>query len=428
MNKEKKIMVLGGGSSQINLIKECVSQGYNTILADINENAPGRVFATNFAKASTFDIDAVTQAAVKLGIDAVLTAGTDQPVLTAASVAEEMNLPRFLSRKTALSVTNKRIMKSLFRKHGMKTSPFAMIQKGFSDNELSDLKPPFVIKPFDSQGQRGVFKVDTVTEIRQLFDTTVSFSREEMILIEEYYDSDEITVSGWVCNGSVYIFSVTDRVTFNNYPTIGVCSAHTFPSPYSSAYRDSIIETTVSVTDNFGIKNGPIYFQYLIGDRGLIINEIACRLGGAYEDEFIPLLTGIDIRKLLIKGSSGVKITEDDFKNLKPYKINSYGKYVSVPLFFCSRGVIHRQIKPDSSSIESLQSFSYLHSPGTEINNINNSTQRAGYAVLLSDNFSKLNYDIEKLFNLSSVENKQGFNMLMDKTDQALYKEIRRFC
>ncbi len=338
MEKQKKIMVLGGGSSQIELIKECVNSGHYTILADIDENAPGRIYSSAFEKASTFDIEAVTEAAERNNIDAVLTAGTDQPVLTAATAAEKLNLPQFLDKKTALSVTNKRIMKNIFNKHNIPTLSHTVLKSSFKDSDLSHLKAPYVIKPFDSQGQRGVFKLDTPDDIRNKFNESVSFSREESVLAEEYYDSDEITVSGWVSSGKVYIFTVTDRRTFNNFPTIGICSSHNFPSHYSVKYKNKIIETTVSITENFGIKSGPIYFQYLIGDDGLKVNEIACRLGGAYEDEFIPLLCGINLRKLLIKGSLGENITESDFNSLKPFEISNYNKYVSVPLIFCREG------------------------------------------------------------------------------------------
>ena len=427
MKYNKKVMVLGGGSSQIELIKQCVREGCYTILADIDENAPGRQFSSAFEKASTFDIQAVKEAAEKNSIDAVLTAGTDQPVLTSAYTAEKLGLSQFLDTETALSVTNKKVMKSIFLQNNIPSSRFRIINKNFKQSDLDELDPPYVIKPFDSQGQRGVFKLDSAAEIRKMYDTTASFSREESILAEEYYDSDEITVSGWVKNGVVYIFTVTDRVTFQNLPTIGICSSHVFPSAYSEQFCFDIINTTVSLTETFKIKNGPIYFQYLVGEKGLIVNEIACRLGGAYEDEFIPFLTGINIRSLLIKGSLGYEITDRDFKDLKPFEINNYGKYVSVPLFFCSEGVIRDFVYPDKKSILSMIKFSYLQKKGTLINNINNSRQRAGFAVLLSDNYTALNTDIQKLFNSAAIEDDQGRNILLDKYGQSVFKNKRRF-
>src|SRR6056297_3095164 len=36
----------------------------------------------------------------------------------------------------------------------------------------------------------------------------------------------------------------------------------------------------------------------LIGPEGVRVNEVAARISGAYEDEFIPALTGVDIDML----------------------------------------------------------------------------------------------------------------------------------
>jgi hypothetical protein len=343
-----------------------------------------------------------------------MTAGTDQPVLTCAAAADKLKLPQFLDPETALSVTNKKIMKNIFSDCSIKTAPFAIINKDFKICEIDHLKPPFVIKPLDSQGQRGVFKVDSLSEIKSLFENVLSYSREKEIIVENYYDSDEITVSGWVCSGKIYIFTITDRVTFENPPTIGVCASHIFPSPYFYSHQSKII---------------------------------ACRLGGAYEDEFIPLLTGIDIRKLLIKGSVGEVISEKDFNDLVPVnesshgkKIQShgteykkdesffkYGKYVSVPLIFCNSGLITDLVSPDNKKIKSLANFSFLQKKGTLIRELNNSTQRAAYAVLLAENVQDLNRDVKCLFESAAVYDSEGNNMLMKNHELSLYCDRRRF-
>ena len=76
----KKVMILGGGSSQVNLIKDAEDMGLHTVVADINPDAPGIKYSSSFEKASTFDVKAVSEAAWRNRIEAVMTAGTDQPV------------------------------------------------------------------------------------------------------------------------------------------------------------------------------------------------------------------------------------------------------------------------------------------------------------------------------------------------------------
>ena len=156
-------------------------------------------------------------------------------------------------------------------------------------------------------------------------------------LVEEYYENDEITVSGWVENDNTHVLTVTDRVTYDNYPSIGVCTAHDFPSKHFKSYAKEIIEITKNIVKSFKIHNGPIYFQMLIGKEGIKVNEIACRIGGAYEDEFIPHLTGIDILDMVIDYSLGENI---DYTRLREYEVLNNNKKLSVQLLFAKPGTI----------------------------------------------------------------------------------------
>ena len=117
-------------------------------------------------------------------------------------------------------------MKKYFSKYNIPTVNYKIISKNFSEKELSNISFPVVIKPLDSQGQRGVFRLNSIKEIRNHFPEVLSYSREDEILVEEYYKSYEITISGWVYDGKLYILTVTDRITYENDSHIGICSAH----------------------------------------------------------------------------------------------------------------------------------------------------------------------------------------------------------
>jgi hypothetical protein len=62
--------------------------------------------------------------------------GTDQPVLTAAMVAEKLGLPFYISPDTARAVTNKRVMKELLRKHDIPCVPSALVGEGFRERDI----------------------------------------------------------------------------------------------------------------------------------------------------------------------------------------------------------------------------------------------------------------------------------------------------
>ncbi len=338
-----------------------------------------------------------------------MTAGTDQPVLTAARVSEIRKLPYFLTVDQALMVTNKKVMKQAMAQRGIPTMKFTFLKKGFREEDLAGLSFPLVIKPLDSQGQRGVLKVDNPEEIRNHLDHVLSFSREEEILAEEYYPSVELTVSGWVEKGRSHILSLTDRVTIDNGPHLGVCLSHRYPS-----VRDHDSKTLEALTQELtcmiGLEEGPLYFQILYGERGYRVNEIACRLGGAYEDEFIPWLSGVPLRDLMIEMTSREGYNTESLRGVQEQK---KGKFLSVQMFFCRPGIIQAQRGfEEVLSREGILSGAFLLKEGTRIVPRRNSTQRAGYFIACAASAEELNRRIRNAYRCLSITDPEDGEMI----------------
>jgi biotin carboxylase len=303
-------------------------------------------------------------------------------------------------------------MKRLFQSNNIPTANFRFISKDFTEEHLEGLRFPIVVKPLDSQGQRGVYKLDSISEIRNVFDEILSFSRENEILVEEYYPSEEITISGWVHEGTVYVLTVTDRVCYHNYPHIGVCIAHDFPSKFLGDYNDEIMELTHKITADFEISEGPIYYQFLIGAQGIKVNEIACRIGGAYEDEFIPYVTGVNILDMLIEGSLGNAI---DVSALKDYSLIQNNKHLSVQMIFAERGEVQllndmEKLKQQAGVIQAK----YNIKPGSVIGDIENATARAGYMLVVGGSKEELHCNIRKAYEEIKIADIEGHNLAIN--------------
>jgi phosphoribosylamine-glycine ligase len=406
-----KLLILGGGNCQLNAILRAKQKGHTVIVSDYYEDAPGKNFCDYSELASTFSIEDNISIAQKYDIDGIITLGTDQPVYTVAKVAKAGKLPGFLDLDTAKAVTNKKIMKNIFKLNSIPTANFVFLKKDFKDKELEHISFPAVIKPLDSQGQRGVYKLNDLQQIREYFDDVLSYSREEEALVEEYYENDEITVSGWVENDNIHVLTITDRVTYDNYPSIGVCTAHDFPSKHFQSYGNEIIEITNNIVKSFKIHNGPIYFQMLIGNQGIKVNEIACRIGGAYEDEFIPHLTGIDILDLLIDFSLGKNI---DYARLRKYELFNNNKKLSVQLLFAKPGRIKSigdlsKVKKLPGVIQAKINFK----PNDEVKEITDATQRVGYMIIEGNNLEELNNNIDGAFKNIAIYDENDNNMII---------------
>lgn len=378
-----RLMILGGSNCQKNALIAAKKRGHETILADYYEHPPAAAWADFHVRASTFDVPACLAAAKEYGADGIFTIGTDQPVLTAARVAQACGLPNPISPETALAVTNKKVMKRILREHGIPTVEYRLIGRESAPGVLNGMRPPFVLKPLDSQGQRGIFKLESEAAVLAHLEQSLAFSREGEALAEAFYPSDEITVSGWVQNGTLHVLAVTDRQLYDDPKHIGVCVGHRFPSIHMGRYPEirAICERIVPA---FGIENGPLYVQLLCGEHGIVVNELACRIGGAFEDVFIPWLSGFDLLGAVLSAALGEPV---DCGMLADFDPSRSQKQISVQLMFCERG--------EAAFITPLEKIramphvldaGYNFCQGDQLPALENATARFGHCVMVTEN------------------------------------------
>ncbi|HPJ01788.1 MAG TPA: ATP-grasp domain-containing protein [Candidatus Limiplasma sp.] len=406
-----KLLLLGGSQSQLRAAKKAKLLGHTVVLADYLQHPPAAAICDAHERVSTFDVQGCIDIARRYKVAGVFTVGSDQPVYTAAKVAQALGLPSPIDVDTAFKATNKRAMKFAFRQYGIPNAPHALVKPGDTEAVLSGLWPPLVLKPLDSQGQRGIFKVQTASQAFARLAETLSFSREEAALVESFYPSDEVTLSAFAVDGRLFTLTLTDRQLLNNPPHIGVCTAHRYPSIH--AERTEEIEAMATlVAQALGITQGPVYIQFLIGDRGVIVNEAAARIGGAFEDVFIPLLTGFDILEAVIRLAAGETLSPKPMQTIKRPDLNAW---VSAQLLFCRPGTI-ASITP----VETLEELpcvfaaGYNYREGDRIPTAENATARFGHCVLATRD-GDMDTALKRLYQTLRVLDTEGNNLVIPR-------------
>jgi biotin carboxylase len=406
-------MCLGASKAQLDCIKKAKEMGIFVITCDYDKKAIGHAFSDASVYISTFDYKNVMVAGKSYAIDGIMTMGTDQPVYTAAYVAEHLGLPTMISEETAFSVTNKIRMKQIFMESKIPTVDYRIYEKGIHEDDLDDLIYPVVVKPIDSQGQRGIYYLESKHAVIDHYEKVVQHSRDSRILVETYYEHDEITVSGWVYNNHLTVLSITDRVTFKDKDRIGICLSHELPSKHMFTHGDKILELSIQIVTAFNIHNGPIYFQLMLGAKGLYVNEIACRIGGAYEGSFIPHITGFDIVKVQIEQS----LNQDkmDTKHLK-YQVLMNKAFLSVQLFFCKPCIIHYMpSEKEIMELEGVFEVGFNFKSGDQVYQIENATARIGYVIVEGASKEELEKNLIKLYEQLTILDENGMNQIIHR-------------
>ena len=155
----KRILMLGGAMQQIPAIKAAKDKGYYTITCDYLPDNPGHKYADEYYNVSTTDEKAVLELAKKLNIDGIVAYASDPAAITAAYVAENLNLPGNPYNSVKI-LTQKDLFRDFLEKNRFNT-PKAGGYTCYEDalKEIDTFKFPVMVKPVDSSGSKGVVKI-----------------------------------------------------------------------------------------------------------------------------------------------------------------------------------------------------------------------------------------------------------------------------
>lgn len=96
------------------------------------------------------------------------------------------------SYETALNVTDKSRMKKIMWENDIPTSRYVM-SKNLEEALKAGLRYPVVVKLVDSNGSRGVHRVNNEMELQHYFPKAQEAGRNKDVVIEEYVDGIEVS-------------------------------------------------------------------------------------------------------------------------------------------------------------------------------------------------------------------------------------------
>ena len=150
----RNIVILGASVIQEPLYIEAKNLGINVISIDQNKSAVCKKYAAKFIclsfKNTKKCISEIKK--LKLKIDGVVTFGVEASIYV-AKIAEEFNL-KSVNRKVAEWTTHKALRSERLLKKKILIPKFFYLKKY---NKEKKFNYPFILKPTDSSGSRGVF-------------------------------------------------------------------------------------------------------------------------------------------------------------------------------------------------------------------------------------------------------------------------------
>ena len=289
------LLILGAGNAQVDAIQYLKKKGHFVHVLSYKDEGSVRKEANRFSIIDIVNKNRVLEYAQQNGVDLVYSIGSDAAIITIAYVSDRLRLPHFVDEKTALIMQNKGFFRSFLTERQISVVDFVICK---SIDDLNDWSLfPAIIKPVDSQGQRGVMKVSDREELLKYFDHSLRFSASKNAIVEKYIDGKEVSINAYIYQGDCKYTFVTDRNVVKGFPG-GIPRSHGFPSVMPTVMlkeADTLIKQTIKA---FNIQNGPVYFQMKYNNEGVFILEATPRLDGCHLWRLIQNSCGVDLLDL----------------------------------------------------------------------------------------------------------------------------------
>lgn len=367
---KERILILGAGNAQIDAIEYCKSIGYEVIGCSYTTVDNGIPYLDYFEHMDIKNVEGIIEIAGKYQVKAIYSVGSDVAMPTVMRASEALDLPHFIRPETAETCHSKSRMRSMLGRDFSGNVDY--IECTSMEEALRFTGYPGMMKPTDSQGQRGCFRVDSADDIRSEFQTSKDFSNEGKVIIESFLEGPEVSLNGYMKGGEMIFALVSDRISFDEYPG-GIIKEHVLPSRLDPDIREATEKMAAEAAVRLGILNGPCYFQIkLDSNNEPKILEVTPRLDGCHMWNLIKHYCGADLLAAsfshLLNGDPGlsgeIEMPDDEYR-----------------LIFYSQAPWTRFDSSLHDSEGSEYSF-YYYQDGDKVRRLNGYIEKCGYKIV----------------------------------------------
>lgn len=367
---QKSALVLGANAGQADLIDYLARRGWTVTACAHRPGGPGAALAHRFELVDITDVDGVTELASRIGADLIYSVSSDIAVPTVVEASRRLGLPHYFDRDLVALLDDKAALRAHLNARGLSVVPYRRVTAAADRADWSIF--PCMVKPADSQGQRGVRKVDASDQLGPALEQALALSPTGAAIVEAWLEGVEISYNVLVADGRVVINEVSERLVHGEH-LVGVPRGHLIPpvdvDAATAAEGAALVEAVVA---SLGVRNGTLYFQMKATPDGPKVIEIAPRLDGCHIWRLMSHARGVDyldlsVRRLLgedISSEAGGKTADGVYELM--FQQAPPGEIFRSEAFPAPNGVLHHE---------------YRYRDGEEVQPVNGRMEVVGYYV-----------------------------------------------
>ena len=294
----------------IEIVAAAKELGDYVIVADRDPKSPSKKFADLAVDISTDDVDGLEVLCKREGVCGIFTGFEDFNIHIACELCRRLDLPFYATREQLENITNKIRFKDCCRRHGV-----PVIEQYTLQDAIKMSKYPYIIKPADSYGSRGITICRNEDNLKIGYEKARSVSPSGTAIIERFIDHDHgVELFYTVVNGMIHLTVTADRHTVRNgETTVPLPVAEVFPSRHSAEVREKLDGAIREMLRSMKIQNGLVLIQALYDGNGdYFVYEMAYRFTGEQHYRLVEYQHGIKLSCMMIKAAFGEDISDYD--------------------------------------------------------------------------------------------------------------------
>jgi biotin carboxylase len=374
------VVIVGCGFPQLSLIRAAKRRGLHVLGADMNPRAVAVPLCDEFHEVSTSDADGLAELVRRVRADAVTTTGSEVALKATAEVAARLRMPFYADPETVRRCQDKDAMRAAYASRGVAVPRFARCTTVDEARAFArDAGYPLVVKPSRGWGQRGVARVEDEVQLVAGFDEARAHSASvglPVVVVEAWLEGREYSVNGWIEEGRLVSYCVTERLTVPGRKPLGVMLAEVYPSGLSRDDEARVVEEARRGAAALGHVRGPCYSQVALGPGGCVLFETAARLGGGFDADVTRLASGVDLYDRVLGVATG-----DGALERQGATSPTHGG--AIAKFLVGRPGLVRAVSglPEARAVEGVDDAEAFVPVGGHVQPLTDSAKRAAYVL-----------------------------------------------
>jgi predicted ATP-grasp superfamily ATP-dependent carboligase len=391
-------LVLGGSHNQIELIKTAKKRGYFVVVVSPYLTDPGVGVADRHIHADIRDVDAIISQ-LNQKIDLCVSDQSDVGSLAQSIISERLNLIGQPSDVIA-AFSDKNISYKKIRQRGCSYHPethfFSTLNTALDFlNTHSETISDWIVKPVNSQGSKGVFRlgINSEEKVIQAYDE----SSDHGIIFQRYIIGDHFSVDAVVIDSLVTPLVIAKKQKYPNNENLD--KRLLVRGMTDDNFLLYLAKFHAKVVNSLGLVVGLTHGEYVLDASGnLYLIEVAARGGGGnISGKIVRNLTGFNSAEFILDAALGkalhlnLKISKDSCAILHFFDADAVVELSDEPAISKNKGVLHfeydrkKSVMDNSSPSDSRGRPGYFIVAGPNLKEVQEIENRVIASCGLSD-------------------------------------------